>query len=87
MEEAAGLKGFDATAWFGLLAPAGTPREVVAKVQLDVGKVVAQKDMQERFAQQGALVVGDTPEQFTAYIKSEIDKWTQVVKFAGAKVD
>ncbi len=87
MEEAAGLKGFDATAWFGLLAPAGTPREVIIKVQQDVGKVVAQKDMQERFAQQGALVVGDTPEQFTAYIKSEIDKWTQVVKFAGAKVD
>jgi tripartite-type tricarboxylate transporter receptor subunit TctC len=87
MEEAAGLKGFDATAWFGLLAPAGTPRDVITKVQQDVVKVTAQKDMQERFAQQGALVVGDTPAQFTAYIKSEIEKWTQVVKFAGAKVD
>ena len=87
MEEAAGLKGFDATAWFGLLAPAGTPREIVVKVQQDVVKILAQKDMQDRFALQGALPVGDTPEQFTAYIKGEIDKWTQVVKFSGARID
>jgi tripartite-type tricarboxylate transporter receptor subunit TctC len=87
MEEAAGLKGFDATAWFGLLAPAGTPREVVVKIQQDVAKVLAQRDIQDRFVLQGALPVGDTPEQFAAYIKSEIDKWTKVVKFAGAKID
>jgi tripartite-type tricarboxylate transporter receptor subunit TctC len=87
MEEAGGLKGFDATAWFGLLAPAGTPRDIVAKIHQDVAKVLAQKEMQERFVQQGALPVGNTPEQFTAYIKSEIDKWTQVVKFSGAKID
>jgi tripartite-type tricarboxylate transporter receptor subunit TctC len=87
MEEAAGLKGFEATAWFGLLAPAGTPREIVAKVQQDVARVLATADMRERFAGQGAVPVGDTPEQFTAYIRSEIDKWTRVVKFSGAKVD
>ena len=87
MEEATGLKGFDATAWFGLLAPANTPREVVVKVQQDVVKILAQKDIQDRFALQGALPVGDTPEQFTAYIKAEIDKWTQVVKFSGARID
>jgi tripartite-type tricarboxylate transporter receptor subunit TctC len=87
MEEAAGLKAFEATAWFGLLAPAGTPHEVVVKIQQDVAKVLAQRDVQDRFVTNGALPVGDTPEQFTAYIKSEIDKWTKVVKFTGAKID
>ena len=87
MEEAAGLKGFDATAWFGLLAPAGTPREVVAKVHQDVVKALALPEMREKFAAQGAVPVGNTPEQFAAYIRGEIDKWTRVVKFSGAKVD
>jgi tripartite-type tricarboxylate transporter receptor subunit TctC len=87
MEEATGLKGFDATAWFGLLAPAGTPREIVDKIRNDVAKSMENPEIRERFAGQGALPVGDTPEQFTAYIRSEIDKWTRVVKFSGAKID
>ncbi|HXF44715.1 MAG TPA: tripartite tricarboxylate transporter substrate binding protein [Burkholderiaceae bacterium] len=87
MEEAAGLKEFEATAWFGLLAPAGTPREIVDKIHRDVAKILAAPEMRERFAGQGALAVGDTPEQFAAYIRREIDKWTKVVKFSGAKVD
>ncbi|HTT11112.1 MAG TPA: tripartite tricarboxylate transporter substrate binding protein [Burkholderiaceae bacterium] len=87
MEEAAGLKGFDATAWFGLLAPAGTAREIVNKIRNDVAKALESPAVRERFATQGALPVGDTPEQFTAYIRSEIEKWTQVVKFSGARID
>ena len=87
MEEAAGLKGFDATAWFGLVAPAGTPREIINKIRNDVAKVLESGEMREKFAMQGALPVGDTPEQFTAYIRAEVDKWTQVVKFSGAKID
>lgn len=87
MEEAAGLKEFEATAWFGLLAPAATPREIVDKIHRDVAKILAAPEMRERFAGQGALPVGDTPEQFAAYIRREIDKWTKVVKFSGAKVD
>ncbi len=87
MEEAAGLKGFDATAWFGLVAPAGTPRDIVNKIQQDVAKALTLPEMREKFAAQGAIPVGNTPEQFTAYIRSEIDKWTRVVKFSGAKVD
>jgi tripartite-type tricarboxylate transporter receptor subunit TctC len=87
IEEAAGLKGFDASAWFGLLAPANTPPEIVAKVQQDVAKILGTPEMRERFAAQGALPVGDTPAQFGAFIRREIEKWTQVVKFSGAKVD
>lgn len=87
MEEAAGLKGFDATAWFGLLAPAGTSREIVNKIRNDVAKALERPELRERFATQGALPVGDTPEQFTAYIRGEIEKWTQVVKFSGARID
>lgn len=87
MEEAAGLKGFEATAWFGLLAPAGTSREIVNKIRSDVAKSLESAEMKERFAGQGALPVGDTPEAFTAFIRNEIDKWTRVVKFSGAKID
>lgn len=87
MEEAAGLKGFDATAWFGLVAPAGTPREIINKIRNDVAKALESSELREKFAMQGALPIGDTPEQFTAYIRSEVDKWTQVVKFSNAKID
>jgi tripartite-type tricarboxylate transporter receptor subunit TctC len=87
IEEAAGLKGFDATSWFGLLAPAGTPKEIVAKVHQDVAKVLTSADMRERFLAQGAAPVGNTPEQFAAHIRSEIAKWTRVVMVSGAKVD
>jgi tripartite-type tricarboxylate transporter receptor subunit TctC len=87
MEEAAGLKGFDATAWFGFVAPVGTSRDIVNKIRGDVAKALESPEMRERFAGQGALPVGDTPEQFTAYIRSEIDKWTKVVKTSGAKID
>jgi tripartite-type tricarboxylate transporter receptor subunit TctC len=87
MEAAANLKGFDASAWFGLLAPAGTPREVINKVHQDVARILATPEMRERFAAQGAQPIGDTPAQFGAFIRAEIDKWTQVVKFSGARVD
>ncbi len=87
MAEAAKLPDFDATAWFGLLAPAGTPAAVVTKVQQDVARILATVEMRERFAAQGAQPIGDTPTQFTAFIKNEIEKWTSVVKFSGARVD
>lgn len=87
IEEAAGLKGFDASSWFGLFAPAGTPRAIVDKVQADVAKTLALPEVRERFLAQGADPGGNTPEQFAAFIRAETDKWTRVVKFSNAKVD
>jgi tripartite-type tricarboxylate transporter receptor subunit TctC len=87
IEEAAGLKGFDASSWFGLFAPAGTPRAIVDKIQADVAKALAQPEVRERFIAQGADPGGNTPDQFAAFIRAETDKWTRVVKFSNAKVD
>jgi tripartite-type tricarboxylate transporter receptor subunit TctC len=87
IEEAAGLKGFDASSWFGLFAPAGTPRTIVDRIQADVAKALAQPEVRERFIAQGADPGGNTPDQFAAFIRAETDKWTRVVKFSNAKVD
>ena len=87
IEEAAGLKGFDASSWFGLFAPAGTPRTVVDKIQADVAKALSQPAVRERFVAQGADPGGNTPDQFAAFIRAETEKWTRVVKFSNAKVD
>ncbi len=87
VEEAAGLKGFDASSWFGLFAPAGTPRAIVDKIQADVAKALSVPEVRERFVAQGADPGGNTPEQFAAFIRAETDKWTRVIKFSNAKVD
>ena len=87
IEEAAGLKGFDASSWFGLFAPAGTPAVIVDKVQADVAKALAVPEVRERFVSQGAQPGGNTSAQFAAFIRAETDKWTRVVKFSNAKVD
>ncbi|MBC8120066.1 MAG: tripartite tricarboxylate transporter substrate binding protein, partial [Burkholderiaceae bacterium] len=85
--EAASLKGFDASSWFGLFAPAGTPRPIVDKIQSDVAKALATSELRERFLAQGAQPSGSTPDDFAAFIRAETDKWTKVVKISNAKVD
>lgn len=87
IEEAANLKGFDASSWFGLFAPAGTSRAIVDKIQADVAKALAVPEVRERFVAQGAQPGGTTPDQFAAFIRAETDKWTKVVKISNAKVD
>ena len=87
IEEAANLKGFDASSWFGLFAPAGTPRAIVDKIQADVAKALAVPEVRERFVSQGAQPGGTTPDQFAAFIRGETEKWAKVVKVSNAKVD
>jgi tripartite-type tricarboxylate transporter receptor subunit TctC len=83
----AGLPGFEAASWFGMLAPAGTPKEIIAKIHADVVKLAKTTDLGEKLAQQGAAPVLNTPDEFAAYIKAELAKWEKVVKASGAKAD
>ena len=87
IEQAANLKDFDASSWFGLFAPAGTPRAIVDRIQADVAKALAVPEVRERFVAQGAEPGGNTPDQFAAFVKAESEKWARVVKFSNAKVD
>jgi tripartite-type tricarboxylate transporter receptor subunit TctC len=87
IEQAANLKDFDASSWFGLFAPAGTPRAIVDKIQGDVAKALSVPEVRERFVSQGAEPGGNTPDQFSAFIKGEIEKWARVVKISNARVD
>ena len=83
----AGLPGFEAIAWNGLLAPVGTPREVLARISTELRSAMEQPDVRERFEAQGFAVAWSTPETFSAFIGTEIDKWARVVKTSGATVD
>jgi tripartite-type tricarboxylate transporter receptor subunit TctC len=74
---------FEALSWVGVLAPAGTPRPVVARLNEVLRQAVAQQDARERFAQQGYEIVGSTPEQFGAWLKSESDKWGKIIRERG----
>jgi tripartite-type tricarboxylate transporter receptor subunit TctC len=86
MDEA-GVKGFDASTWHGLVAPAGTPAAVIAALHDAAVKALADPDVKSSLAKLGVDIVGDTPQEFDAYIKAEIPKWTAIVKASGAKLD
>ena len=85
--EAGQLKGFEATSWFGLLAPAGTPPDVVSRLQQETAKALSLPAVKEKLLAQGAIPSGNTPQEFAALIDAEIKKWALVVKASGAKVD
>jgi tripartite-type tricarboxylate transporter receptor subunit TctC len=87
VEEAGKLKGYEASSWFGLLAPAGTPPDIVNRIQQETAKALNTPALKERLLAQGASPSGNTPQEFARLIDSEIKKWAQVVKTSGAKVD
>jgi tripartite-type tricarboxylate transporter receptor subunit TctC len=83
----AGVPGYESSSWFGIMVPAGTPKDVVARLNAEVRKIMALPDVRERFDQQGAIASPGTPEDFDGFIRAEIAKWGKVVKASGAKVD
>ena len=84
MEEL-GFPGFEATAWFGLMGPAGLPKPIVDKIHDEAVKVMAQPDARKKLDSLGLQLVGNTPEQFAAIVKAEMPMWGKVIKDAGIK--
>jgi len=82
-----GLKGFDATTWHGLVAPSRTPKDVIATLHRATVAALADAAVRKSLGELGVDIVGNTPEEFTTYIKAEIPKWTAIVKASGATLD
>jgi len=83
----AGLAGFEVNSWYGLLAPAGTPREIVLRLNSEIARALREPDARERLYSIGAEPMDNTPEEFAAYINAEMAKWAKVVKTAGIRAD
>jgi tripartite-type tricarboxylate transporter receptor subunit TctC len=82
-----GLPGFNGNTWLGIVAPAGTPREIVAKLSAETSKALNAPEVRERLLAQGVEPVGSTPEQFAAHLEAEMQRYAAAVKASGAKVD
>jgi tripartite-type tricarboxylate transporter receptor subunit TctC len=83
----AGLPGYEATIWLGLMAPAGTPRPVLEKLNSEINRVLNSGEVQENWSKQGAVPMGMTLDQFDKFLREDIVKWEKIVKLSGAKVD
>ena len=83
----AGLAGYEAAAWHGWLAPAGTPPAIVNRLQAEIAAVLKLPEVHERLARDGLEAIGSTPEQFAAFIRADIAKWGKVVRDAGIKLE
>ncbi len=82
-----GLPGFEATVWWGVVAPAATPTDVIAKLNVEIVRALRAPEIRERFASLGAEIVGSTPEQFGEFLKSETVKWASVIKASSIRAD
>jgi len=83
----AGVPGYEQTAWFGVLAPAGTPRDIIGRLNAEIIKLLNSADIKERFSKQGVEVRTSTPEQFGEFLRSEVLRWGKVIREAGIKAD
>jgi tripartite-type tricarboxylate transporter receptor subunit TctC len=81
-----GLRGFDANGWYGIVAPAGTPREIVTKLNTEIRRAMRSPELLSRLDAEGAIPAADTPEAFAAFIASEIARWAAVIKRAGVEM-
>jgi tripartite-type tricarboxylate transporter receptor subunit TctC len=82
-----GYPGFDASTWYGLLAPAGTPAPVISRLNSEVNRALATKEVRERLASEGGQTLGGSPAQFAAFLAAEHAKWGRIVRESGAKVE
>jgi tripartite-type tricarboxylate transporter receptor subunit TctC len=82
-----GVPGYEATSWYGVFVPAGTPKDIVARLHADIVRILKTPDVKERFAGEGGDIAADTPDEFAAFIRKDIPKWAKVVKDASVKVD
>ena len=82
-----GLKGFETGSWFGVSAPAGTAREIVARLHAEIVRIIALPDVRDRLGAEGAQFIGSTPEEFTQFVRAELAKWGNVVKTSGARAE
>ena len=82
-----GVPGYEVAGWYGVLAPAKTPRPIIDKLNNEIVRILHSPDVQGRLAADGSEAVGSTPEQFGAHIKSEVAKWAKVVKEANIRID
>jgi tripartite-type tricarboxylate transporter receptor subunit TctC len=83
----AGLRGFETSAWSGVYAPAGTPREIIARLNTEINKILKMPSVREQLAAQGAEPEGGSPEEFKRFTSDEIVKWARVIKTSGAKIE
>jgi len=79
----AGLPGYESAQWTGLLAPAGTPHEIIARLHKETVAIVRTREMSERLMSEGSEVIANSPEEFAAFFKAEIAKWAEMVKARG----
>ena len=82
-----GIPGYETTSWHGVVVPAGTPNAVVKRLYTELRQITQQPDVKDRFAQDGTQVVGSTPEEYAATVKSESAKWAKIIKAAGIKAE
>ena len=80
------VPGYEATIWLGVMAPKGTPKEVITSLNASINKVINLPAVKEAWLKQGAIPLVKTPDEFDAYLKKDIEKWAEVVKVSGAKV-